>query len=154
MNKEVIKQEYIFTGMDLADKEEALRLIAEKAVELGLCRDVEETYQGFMERESQGPTGMEEGFAIPHTRCEAVLQTGIIVMKSKHELEWESFDGKPVHIMIALIVPKENYGNEHIQILASLSRMLMKQDFRRKMEESDSSREIYEVIHQAVAAKN
>lgn len=153
MNREVIKQEYIFTGMDFANKEEALHTIAEKAVELGLCRDVEETYQGFLERESQGPTGMEEGFAIPHTRCEAVLHTGIIVMKSKNEMEWESFDGKPVHIMIALIVPKENYGNEHIQILASLSRLLMKQDFRNMLKESDSSQEIYEVIHQAVAGK-
>ena len=153
MTREVIKQEYIFTGMDFKSKEEALHTIAEKSVELGLCRDVEETYQGFLERESQGPTGMEEGFAIPHTRCEAVLHTGIIVMKSVSEIEWESFDGKPVDIMIALIVPKENYGNEHIQILSSLSRMLMKQDFRNKLKVSDSAQEIYEVIHQAVAGK-
>ncbi len=152
MTKEVIKKEYIFTGVELNSKEEALRAIAERAVSLGLCRDVEETYQGFMEREAQGPTGMEDGFAIPHTRCESVIQTGIVVMKSNRELEWESFDGKPVHIMIALIVPKENYGNEHIQILASLSRMLMKQDFRRQLTESDSPEEIYQVIHQAVSA--
>ncbi|MCD7908677.1 MAG: PTS sugar transporter subunit IIA [Clostridium sp.] len=152
MTKEVIKKEYIFTGVELNSKEEALRAIAEQAVSLGLCRDVEETYQGFMEREAQGPTGMEDGFAIPHTRCESVIQTGIVVMKSNRELEWESFDGKPVHIMIALIVPKENYGNEHIQILASLSRMLMKQDFRRQLTESDSPEEIYQVIHQAVSA--
>ena len=153
MTKEVIKKEYIFTGMEVTTKEEALRAIAERAVELGLCRDVEETYEGFMERESRGPTGMQDGFAIPHTRCESVIQTGIVVMKSTKELEWESFDGKPVQIMIALIVPKENYGNEHIQILASLSRMLMKQDFRRKLTESDSAEEIFEVIHQAVAAE-
>ena len=153
MTKEVIKQEYIFTDMELNTKEEALHAIAEKAVELGLCRDVEGTYQGFLEREAQGPTGMQDGFAIPHTRCDSVIQTGIVVMKSKRELEWESFDGKPVQIMIALIVPKENYGNEHIQILASLSRMLMKQDFRRKLTESDSAEEIFEVIHQAVAAE-
>ena len=153
MTKEVIKKEYIFTGMEVTTKEEALRAIAERAVELGLCRDVEETYQGFMERESQGPTGMQDGFAIPHTRCESVIQTGIVVMKSTRELEWESFDGKPVQIMIALIVPKENYGNEHIQILAPLSRMLMKQDFRRKLTETDSAEEIFEVIHQAVAAE-
>ena len=50
MTKEVIKKEYIFTGMEVTTKEEALRAIAERAVELGLCRDVEETYQGFMER--------------------------------------------------------------------------------------------------------
>jgi len=126
MTKEVIKKEYIFTGMEFGSKEEALRSIAEQAVSLGLCRDVEGTYQGFLERESQGPTGMEDGFAIPHTRCESVIRTGIIV-------------------------PKENYGNEHIQILASLSRMLMKQEFRNRLMESDSSGEIYEVIHQAVS---
>lgn len=152
MMKEVIKKEYIFMDMELGSKEEALRAIAGQAVKLGLCRDVEETYQGFLERESQGPTGMQDGFAIPHTRCESVIRTGIVVMKSKQDLEWESFDGKPVRIMIALIVPKENYGNEHIQILASLSRMLIKQDFRRQLTESDSPEEIYRLIHQAVSA--
>ena len=81
-----------------------------------------------------------------------MIQTGIVVMKSKRELEWESFDGKPVRTMIALIVPKENYGNEHIQILASLSRMLIKQDFRRQLTESDSPEEIYGLIRQAVSA--
>lgn len=153
MNREVIRQEYIFTDMDFKTKEEALRAIAGKAVELGLCRDAQETYQGFLEREAQGPTGMEEGFAIPHTRCGAVLHTGIIVMKSKNQLQWESFDGKPVDIMIALLVPKEDYGNEHIRILSSLSRLLMKQDFRNQLKESTSAGEIYRVIRQGAEEK-
>ena len=34
MTKEVIKKEYIFTGMEVTTKEEALRAIAERAVEL------------------------------------------------------------------------------------------------------------------------
>lgn len=51
--------------MEVTTKEEALRAIAERAVELGLCRDVEETYQDFMERESQGPTGMRTALPSP-----------------------------------------------------------------------------------------
>lgn len=150
MTGEVIKQEHIFVDLDVSSKEDALWAIAKKAVELGLCRDTEETYQGFLERESQGPTGIEDGFAIPHTRCKSVLRTGILVMKSKRDLQWESFDGKPIRIMIALIVPEEHFGNDHIQILAALSRSLMKQDFRQSLAETDSPREIYETILKAV----
>lgn len=150
MKEQVLRREHIFMDMEFMDKVGCLHAIAEKAVELGLCRDVEETYQGFLAREEEGPTGMEDGFAIPHTRCESVLRTGIVVMKARTALEWESFDGKPVQIMIALIVPKENYGNEHIQILASLSRMLMKQEFRNRLKQSDSQEEMFEVIQQAI----
>ncbi len=59
---QVWKREHVFIGQDFSSKEDCLRFIADKAVKLGLCNDSEVTYEGFLFRESQGPTGLEDGF--------------------------------------------------------------------------------------------
>jgi len=146
---QVIKREHVFLNMDLKDKKDCLHIIAEKAVELGLCSDVEGAYEGFLFRESQGSTGLEDGFAIPHTRCESVLKSGIIFVKSNTPLEWEALDDQPVDVMIALIVPQDG-SNEHIRLLAALSRMLIKKDFRESLRNSQSVDEVYELLNQVM----
>lgn len=146
---QVIKREHIWLGAAFRNKEECLRGIAAKAVELGLCDDEEAAYEGFMFREAQGATGLEDGFAIPHTRCDAVVKSGVIFVKSIQPLEWESMDDKPVQVMIALIVPKDG-SNEHIRLLAALSRMLIKKDFRESLKTSQSEDEIYTLLSQVM----
>lgn len=90
---QVIKREHVFVGMSFQDKNECLHALAEKSVELGLCNDVEGAYEGFLFRESQGTTGLQDGFAIPHTRCDAVVKSGVIFMKTTEALEWEALFG-------------------------------------------------------------
>lgn len=142
---EVMKREHVMIGLSAGSKEECLRAIAQKAVELGLCDDAEAAYEGFLFRESQGATGLEDGFAIPHTRCDAVVKSGVIFVKTQQPVEWESMDDKPVQVMIALIVPKDG-SNEHIRLLAALSRMLIKKDFREALKGASSEEAVYELL--------
>ena len=147
---QVWKREHVFIGQDFSSKEDCLRFIADKAVKLGLCNDSEVTYEGFLFRESQGPTGLEDGFAIPHTRCNAVVKSGVILVKTKEPVEWDSMDDKPVQVMIALIVPNQDGNNEHIRLLASLSRMLIKKDFRESLKASGSEEEIFHILSEVM----
>ena len=50
---------------------------------------------------------------------------------------------------IALLVPKGG-NNEHIQLLAALSRVLIKQEFRDVLKASTSEKEIYQIISDAM----
>lgn len=147
---QVWKREHVFIGQHFDRKEDCLRFIAAKAVELGLCNDAEVTYEGFLFRESQGPTGLEDGFAIPHTRCNAVVRSGVILVKTEEPVEWESMDDNPVQVMIALIVPNQDGNNEHIRLLASLSRMLIKKDFRESLKASGSEEEIFHILSEVM----
>ena len=54
-------------------------------------------------------------------------------------------DDQPVEGMLALIVPKDG-SNEHIRLLAALSRMLIKKDFREALKGSSSEEEIFELL--------
>ena len=66
-------------------------------------------------------------------------------LETERPVEWESMGDEPVQVMIALIVPKDG-SNEHIRLLASLSRMLIKKEFRESLKGSSSEDEIYGLL--------
>ena len=63
-----------------------------------------------------------------------------------HEpIEFESVDGKPVTILILLVSPADQTG-PHIQALASISRLMLNEEFKQKLEQAASADEVYELL--------
>ncbi|GBD67372.1 MAG: fructose PTS transporter subunit IIA [Staphylococcus equorum] len=143
MSKKLITPSNIIIDGDVKDKEAGLYMIAEKAEELGISADAEETFKGFIEREQEMSTGFTDGFAIPHTRSDSIQYPSVIVVRLKHELNWETMDGQQVKIVIALLVPKEVEGNMHITLLSQLSRKLMKASFREEVMNSFDTESLF-----------
>ena len=68
----LISKESIFLNENLTSQEEVFHFIAQKAVVLGVSADENAVYNGLVEREQQGTTGMMDGFAIPHAKSSAI----------------------------------------------------------------------------------
>lgn len=146
----VFKKEYVLLDADVSTKEECLAFIAEKAVEFGISSGVQATVDGFMERENVDSTGFSDGFAIPHTRCDAILKPSVLVVKTKHGIDWPSMDGEPTVVVLALLVPKEVGGTVHLKLLSALSRKLVNAEFQKSLLNSDNPDEIFGIINQAI----
>lgn len=106
-----------------------------------------------MIRENECTTGFGDGFAIPHTRCEAIKKAGIIVVKNEIGMSWIAMDELPVYIAIALLVPTNNEGNLHIQLLSSLSRKLINKQFKEALRIANTIDDIYTIILDALEGK-
>lgn len=143
MSKELITPSNIIIDGNVKNKEAGLYMIAEKAKELGISVDAEETFEGFIEREQEMSTGFTDGFAIPHTRSDSIQHPSVIVVRLKHELNWETMDGQQVKIVIALLVPKKVKGNIHVTLLSQLSRKLMKASFREEVMNSFDTESLF-----------
>ena len=64
-----------------------------------------------------------------------------------HEpIEYNSIDGKPVTILILLVSPADQTG-PHIQALATISRLILNEEFRQKLEKVTSTDEVYELLN-------
>jgi mannitol/fructose-specific phosphotransferase system IIA component (Ntr-type) len=64
-----------------------------------------------------------------------------------HEpIEFESVDGKPVTILILLVSPADQTG-PHIQALASISRLMLNEEFKQKLEQAASAEKVYELLN-------
>lgn len=127
---EFVKSNQVFIGQQIASRDDALHFLAKQAAALGFAGSEQEVYDAFIFREGEGPTGLQWGFAIPHAKSEVITKPGVLVLKMAQGLEWPSFDGEPVSIALALLVPGGEAGTTHVRLLSKTAVMLMDEEFR------------------------
>ena len=142
-----VKEENVFVGQSAQSREEVLRFLADRAGELGITADPD---QAFLEREDMGETGMTEGFAVPHAKSAAIDHAAVIVFKNDVALEWPSFDGQPVDIAMALLVPDSEAGTTHIKLLSKTAVLLMREEFKELLRTSDDRQAIADAINAGI----
>ena len=146
-----ISRENVFTNRKPIGRFEAIREISEIAVNLGISNGVDDVYGAFVWREEQCETGLEDGFAIPHAKSNDINHAAVIVYKMDSPIEWPSFDGKPVDICIALLVPGAEAGTTHLKLLSNTAVLLMDEEVRDFLRSSDDSEAIAQLISDRVA---
>ena len=102
----------------------------------------------FLAREAEGTTGMMEGFAIPHAKSDAITEAAVIVVKDESGVTgWDTMDGAPVNVAIALLIPGAQAGTTHLKILSKVAEALMDEDFRATVKGSTDAAEIAKTIN-------
>ncbi|ATZ16279.1 PTS system fructose-specific IIC component [Entomoplasma freundtii] len=147
MNNQVFNKDYIYLDVDLKDQKDAFEFIAEKAYSLNLVASKESLIKGFEARENEGSTGFEDGFAIPHSRIKEVKQAAVFVVRLKKAIDWNSMDGKPTQILIALLVPEGPNGDQHLSILSDVAVKLMDEEFKTTLNKTESVEEVLQALN-------
>ena len=140
----------VFVNQHAESRDEVLRFISQKAVELGVTDDADAVYKAFIAREDMGETGMTDGFAVPHAKSAAIVRPAVIVFKNDHALDWPSFDKKPVDIALALLVPDSDAGAAHIKLLSKTAVLLMREEFKNLLRTSDDHKVIADAINAGI----
>ncbi|RHF38657.1 fructose-specific PTS transporter subunit EIIC [Collinsella intestinalis] len=147
-----VKASNVFCGQTVENRDAALALISERAVEAGIAEDSAELYAAFLKREAEGTTGMVEGFAIPHAKSDTVKAAQVMVLKSSEGIaSWETMDESPVICVIALLVPKSEAGTSHLQILSKVATALTDEAFRAAVKSTDDPAAIAKLINERLA---
>lgn len=147
-----VKAANVFCGQTVENRDAALALISERAVEAGIAEDSAELYAAFLKREAEGTTGMVEGFAIPHAKSDTVKAAQVMVLKSSEGIaSWETMDESPVICVIALLVPKSEAGTSHLQILSKVATALTDEAFRVAVKSTDDPAAIAKLINERLA---
>lgn len=143
-----VKVENVFVAEDFASRDEALSFVSNQAVKAGLAGDADAVMNAFLAREAEGTTGMMEGFAIPHAKSDAITEAAVIVVKDESGVTgWDTMDGAPVNVAIALLIPGAQAGTTHLKILSKVAEALMDEDFRATVKGSTNAAEIAKTIN-------
>lgn len=143
-----VKVENVFVAEDFASRDEALSFVSNQAVKAGLANDADAVMNAFLAREAEGTTGMMEGFAIPHAKSDAITEAAVIVVKDDSGVTgWDTMDGAPVNVAIALLIPGAQAGTTHLKILSKVAEALMDEDFRATVKGSSDAAEIAKTIN-------
>jgi PTS system nitrogen regulatory IIA component len=123
--------------------EELIDAVLEEKPEL----DRERLMAVLLERERLGSTGIGDGIAIPHGKTKDLSQLILAFGKSADGVDFESMDGKPVHLFFLLVAP-ENCTGIHLRALARIARLLKNAPVRKRLVSVNTQDEIYAVIQQ------
>lgn len=135
-----------------ADKEHALKQAVALMEASGKLSDVAAYQKQVFAREEESTTGIGEGIAIPHGKCEAVKKPGLAAMVIPNGVDFDSLDGEPVTLLFLIAAPNTK-DNVHLDVLSKLSVMLMDEEFTAKLRNAQSVEEFLQIIDEADSEK-
>lgn len=143
--RDVLKPAFINFNLAATEKQAAISELANTFVNEGVVTNDSVYLEAVMKREEESTTGIGFGVAIPHGKSAAVTEPSLAFGRSQAGIQYDSMDGKPVHLMFLIAVP-ETSNDEHLRILSKLSRKLMHDDVRQKLMTVTAADEIYQIF--------
>ena len=115
--------------LDLAptDRRAVVRSLSERLNAAGRVTDLEQFVADVEAREAKMATGLPGGIGIPHCRSEAVTVPTVAVGRSAGGVDFGADDG-PARLIFLIAAP-EGGDTDHMTVLASLARLLMRAEF-------------------------
>jgi len=124
--------------------EEASVLLADGSFEA----PEESVYEGLLERERLGSTGVGHGVALPHARIKGLSAPRGAFIRLAQGADFDAIDGEPVDLVFALIVPEET-TQAHLQLLAQLATLFSESAVRADLRNAASADAVLDRFRQS-----
>lgn len=142
---QILHPDCVKVPVESKEKEAVITELVDLLNAKGLLLDREVALQAVLTREHVQSTGTGAGIAIPHGKCNAVKELVMAIGIAHEPIEFGSVDGKPVTILILLVSPANQTG-PHIQALARISRLMLNDPFRQRLEKVTSAEEVFDLL--------
>lgn len=123
------------------NKYKAIEELAAVFSDSPVCTNTEELVDALIEREEIMSTGIGFGLAIPHAKIKSVKEIAFAVGVSKNGINFDSLDGKPVHIVI-LVAAGERQHKDYLKLLSEIMSVLREESVRNAIINAKSLGEI------------
>lgn len=147
---DILTENLVATGLPGNTKNEVIDAMIELVASSPKVMDKEKVRKAIFEREEIMSTGVGNGFAIPHGKTEAVSDIVAAFAVTAQPIDYQSLDEKPVRLVF-LLVGKDNLVGPHIKLLSRISRLMNKEEFRKRLLDLKSPGEILEAFRQEEA---
>lgn len=142
---EVMRPSCINLNLQGTTKDEIIREMSEMLYQEKILTSKEAFIRDVYERESEGPTGVGDGIAIPHGKSDAVIVTSVAVGRAVNEIEWESLDEQPVRVFVMFAVNSAD-KSELVGLLAQVAVALCDEEVVERLFLTDSVPEVIELL--------
>lgn len=145
----IITTELVAIDVDAGgDKEAVIGLLAARLADAGRSSDGAGLVAAAMAREAQSATGLPGGIAIPHCRSPYVDQATIGFARLSPPVDFGAPDG-PADLAFLIAAP-DSGGAEHMKLLSSLARALVRKEFVESLRNAGSAAEVVELVEGVV----
>jgi fructose-specific phosphotransferase system IIA component len=142
---DILTENLVATGLAGESKKEIIDAMIDLVATSPKVLDREKVRKAIFEREEIMSTGVGNGFAIPHGKTDAVTDIVAAFAVTASPIDYQSLDEKPVRLVF-LLVGKDNLVGPHIKLLSRISRLMNKEEFRKRLLELKTPQEILEAF--------
>lgn len=139
----IMRPENMTLELKATDREGAIRELIELLYASGAITDKNEIMKAVLQREEEFSTGIGFQVAIPHAKSRFVRKASIAYGASAAGVDWPSEDGVDPRMIFLIAVP-DTVSNEHLKLLAQISRKIIHDDVRERILNAEK---IEDVIH-------
>jgi fructose PTS system EIIBC or EIIC component len=126
------------------DKQAVITRMAGAVAAAGRSHDADGLTGAAMAREEQSATGLPGGIAIPHCRSPYVDAATIAFARLSPKVDFGAPDG-PADLAFLIAAP-DSGGQEHMKLLSSLARALVRKDFVESLRNASSADEVVSLV--------
>ncbi|WP_280299408.1 PTS fructose transporter subunit IIABC [Nocardia neocaledoniensis] len=145
MADSIITPDLITLDADLgADKNAVITALADTLATAGRASDAAGVTRAALDREAQSATGLPGGIAIPHCRSAAVTSASLAFARLSPKVDFGAPDG-PADLVFLIAAP-EGAGAEHMKLLSSLARALVRPAFVADLRAASTPAEVVALV--------
>ncbi|MBK7258152.1 MAG: PTS sugar transporter subunit IIA [Ignavibacteriae bacterium] len=148
---DILTEDLVVAGLTGSSKNDIIDAMVDLVALSPKVLDKEKVRSAILERERIMSTGVGNGFAIPHGKTDAVSEIVAAFAVTEEEIDYDSLDEKPVRLVF-LLVGKDNLVGPHIKLLSRISRLMNKEEFRKRLLLVSSPKEIIDLFRQEEAS--
>jgi PTS system fructose-specific IIA component len=139
----MLSEKSIFLNVNLRTQDEVFDFIGRTAQSLGVTNNEKMLVAELKKREKDLSTGLMDGFAIPHAKCDLVLCPTIIYIRTKEPVTWKMQEGKGAQHFFTLLVPSKDAGKVHLEMISKIAVCLLEQEFRDEISHISNTHDMF-----------
>ena len=149
---EHLHRDRIVLGLEVKDKDELFRRLADIAHGAGIGSSRDEVEERLREREETMSTGIGYGVGIPHALLESLDGLTAFIVTLCSPIPYDAIDGEPVRLLVLMFGTPDDPGTS-LKALAVLGRIMRDQAFIGSLCSAGGPDEIFETIRKKEAER-
>jgi PTS system nitrogen regulatory IIA component len=102
-------------------------------------------------RDSRASTAIGAGLAVPHAHVPQLRRPVAALLRLQTPIAFEAPDGRPVGMLLALLVPRPATA-AHLELLSALTGLLLRDTFRQALTRCSEAQQVCELFWQQIDA--
>ncbi|GAB17954.1 putative fructose-specific phosphotransferase system enzyme II [Gordonia effusa NBRC 100432] len=148
---QIITPQSVLLDVDAGEiNEDVIGRLADVLHVQGRTSDADGLVAAAMAREAKSATGLPGGIAIPHARSASVTTASLAMARLSNKVDFGGPDGD-ADIVFLIAAPEG--GSEHMKLLSSLARALVRPDFVAALRDASDAESVVDLVGAAVNPK-
>ena len=141
--------DHFISELSATDRDGALRELVAVLSAGRQVKDGEILLEMLRQRELLGSTGIGRGVAVPHGRSLAISRMMVVVARSTAGIDFDSMDGKPVHLVFLTVAPPQDRANLYLPVLGKIVELVKSARTRKRLLAAPGFDEFMAVMNEA-----